>query len=57
MKMQVRMYFECEHCGAYSWEWVPVSFHYSDGCYTVLKIDSRKCACESAPVAEDSARK
>ena len=43
MKMRVQFQFECEKCKASSTRWVPVRFHYSDGCYTVLAIDHPKC--------------
>jgi hypothetical protein len=44
MKMRVQMQLECETCHASKQEWVPVYFHYSDGCYTVLRIDHPKCS-------------
>lgn len=41
--MSIKMVLECEDCGRVRTQWVPVRFHYSDGCYTVLAIDEPKC--------------
>ena len=41
--MRLQMEIECVDCGDVRRKWVPVRFHYSDGCYTVLAIDEQRC--------------